>query len=137
MTDINNIKDDRKFKWTDHAKRKVMHYGLSPNKIKSIIRAPQRLEESIVEGVAAAMRVAGSRKNPYEVWTMFQVIEKRGKDIKMNGKKLPGKPQKQIKIISAWKYPGFTEPGDPVPIPENTIMELGIEAEKVVGFSDE
>lgn len=143
MQSIKDIKDDRTFRWTFHAKRKLIHYGLSPSKVKNIIRRPERLEESIVEGLAAAMRPAGSRHNPYEIWVMFQVIETKAeklelgiKNLKNKTKKIKLKPQKKIKIISCWRYPGTTKPGNPVPIPEDVISELGIEAEKVVGFSE-
>lgn len=141
MLDIKSIKDDPLFMWTNHAKRKLFYYRLSPSKIKSIIRHPARLEQSIVENLAAAMRPAGSPKNPYEVWAMFQIIEVRSwkleakiKNLKNKIKKIKLKPQKKIKIISCWRYPGTTKPGKLIPIPEGIISELGINSEKVVSF---
>ncbi len=55
------------------------------------------------------MQTAGSKKHPYEIWTMY-IVEKARKQ--------------SIKIISAWKYPGKTNPGDPVPIPPDIFEEI-------------
>jgi hypothetical protein len=33
-------------------------------------------------------------------------------------------PRKTIKIISAWKYPGKTKPGSPIPIPQDILEEI-------------
>lgn len=30
----------------------------------------------------------------------------------------------KIKVISAWKYPGITKPGDPIPIPPDIFEEI-------------
>jgi hypothetical protein len=143
MQDIKDIKDDQTFQWTNHAKRKLFYYRLGPAKIKSIIRHPARLEQSIVQGLTAAMRPGGSRKNPYEIWTMFEIIEIKNqklklgiKNLKNKAKKIKLKPQKKIKIISCWRYPGKTKPGKPVPIPEDVISELGIASEKIAGFEE-
>lgn len=32
--------------------------------------------------------------------------------------------QKQVIIISAWKYPGITKPGAPIPIPQDILEEI-------------
>ena len=71
---MKEIKDDKRFMWTEHAKRKLQFYQLSPSKIRSIINTPDRREEAIVEGLGAAMRTAGSSKNRYEIWTMYATV---------------------------------------------------------------
>jgi len=99
----------KKFFWTKHAQEKMKHYQLSESRIKRVLRHPLRLEEGIVENTTAAMQSAGSKAHPYEIWMMYQTTNE------------------QIKIISAWRYPGVTKPGDKIPIPEDVLGELGME----------
>ena len=99
---------NKKFYWTEHAKEKIKFYQLSANRLKRVLRHPNRVEEGIAEETIACMQVAGSKKHPYEIWLMYQI-----------------KPE-QITIISAWRYPGTTKPGDIIPIPENIRDELKI-----------
>jgi hypothetical protein len=99
----------KNFYWTQHAQEKMRYYRLAPSRVKRVFRHPGRVEEGVAENTLAAMQSAGSKKHPYEVWIMYQL----GKD--------------RIKIISAWRYPGVTKPGDRVPIPEDILEELGIE----------
>lgn len=68
------------------------------------MNSPKRTEEGIAPGTIAMMQRAGSEKHPYEIWTMF-VKNNKGK-----------------RIVSAWKYPGKTKPGDP--LPEQIINEI-------------
>jgi hypothetical protein len=117
----------KKIVWTKHSEIKMKQYGLSKNKILNIIRKPERTEEGIVLGTTAMMRtnkvfsnatfkknlrldlkvktspallkLRGVRKAPGEIWLMY----KDAKDAR--------------KIISAWRYPGVTKPGEQVPIP--------------------
>ena len=107
---------DGLFYWTKHSQEKLRQYGLSANRVKRLIRHPERIEAGIAPETWASMQTAGSKKHPYEIWTMY-VIEKN-------------KKQKSIRIISAWKYPGKTNPGDPIPIPpdifEAIMKELSI-----------
>jgi hypothetical protein len=100
--------------WTHHAHDKMRYYRLTEARIKRIIRHPARIEEGIVEGAIACMQSAiasakgGSafggkamagkgRKNYSEIWVMYAV------------------KQKQIIIITAWRYPGKSPERDPVP----------------------
>ena len=80
----------------------------------SIFRRADRREEGVAPDTAAAMRV----KNPpsrsdhpplkkEEVWIMYQT-----------------KPGKKVTMISAWRYPGTTKPGAPIPIPQDILTEL-------------
>jgi hypothetical protein len=110
-------RDDPKYRWTNHVIRKMMHYGLSPDRVKRVIRAPNRMEVGIAENTLAAMQVAGSKKNPSEIWVMWA---ERGK-----------KPSKadplatvQKVIITAWRYPGISPVRDEIPIPANILAEL-------------
>lgn len=83
--------------WTKHAKAKMRYYALSEQRVRRVLHSPSRVEEGIAEGTIALMQRAGSKKHPYEVWVMV-------KDEKA-----------KRKIISAWRYPGITHPGEPLP----------------------
>jgi len=83
--------------WTNHAKNKMRYYRLSESRVRSVIHSPKRIEEGIAENTIAIMQSAGSKKHPYEIWAM--IVEEKDKR----------------KIISAWRYPGITKAGDPLP----------------------
>lgn len=111
----------------------MRQYGLSKNKLINIIYKPERKERGIVLGTIAVMKTnpikgqgylgkmrkeetsnrvnksystVKSRKIPGEVWLMY-------KDVKGFRK-----------IISAWRYPGVSKPGENIPIPESIRQEL-------------
>ncbi len=96
----------KKVFWTKHAQEKLKHYQLSESRIKRVLRHPLRLEKGIAENTIAVMQSAGSKKHPYEIWAMYQVLSEK------------------IKIISVWRYPGITKPGDEIPIPEDILNQL-------------
>ena len=98
--------------WTQHSRFKLRQYNFSEKRVLRIIRRPHRVEEGIVEGTIAAMQRAGTKKNPKEVWAMYQLLKNK------NGL--------TIKIISAWRYPGVTPENERPQIPEDTLKELGI-----------
>jgi hypothetical protein len=110
------------FYWTKHSQEKLRQYGLSASRIKRLIRHPERIEAGIAPETWASMQSAGSQKHPYEIWTMYVIEKSKGKS--------PKSKVKTIRIISAWKYPGKTNPNDPIPIPpdifEEIIKELAI-----------
>jgi hypothetical protein len=107
----------RKLFWTEHSKIKIRQYGLSKQKLLSILSKPERREKAIVPGTMAVMRtnklffktkqisVAKAwqkpKRAPGEIWIMY-------KDVKDSRK-----------IISAWRYPGVSKPGEEIPIPED------------------
>jgi hypothetical protein len=49
-------KDDKKFRWTSHIKNKMLFYGISEQKIKTILKSPNRKEEGIVPNTLAVMK---------------------------------------------------------------------------------
>ena len=77
----------------------MRHYRLTESRIKRIIRYPVRTEEGIIEGAVACMQPAEG-KNYTEIWTLYV---------------LSGGANKQIKIISAWRYPGKSPERNPIP----------------------
>ncbi len=78
--------------WTNHVRSKMRFYGLSEQRVKNILHSPARVEEGIAPRTVAYMQVRGSKKHPYELWTMIQDAKTRRR------------------IISAWRYPGRTKP---------------------------
>ncbi len=110
----------RKLYWTEHAKVKMRQYGLSKSKILSIVYKPERKEKGIAPGTTALMQTRktysfsktkkpaeiGRNIAPGEIWLMY----KDTKDLR--------------KIISAWRYPGISKPGESIPIPAEIREEL-------------
>ncbi len=97
----------KKIFWTGHSKVKMRQYGLSPGKILQVLRKPERKEKGIAPGCTALMQTRKSNmKPPGEIWLMY----KDTKDLR--------------KIISAWRYPGVSKPGENIPIPVEIKEEL-------------
>ena len=125
----------RKLQWTAHSEIKMKQYGLSRSKLSNILRKPERKEKGIVPGTTAVMRtnptslkLRGASKTgqtwkpqraPGEIWLMYKDVTPRrgsGQDKKNEG------PIRRI--ISAWRYPGITKPGEAIPIPQDILDEL-------------
>ena len=104
--DIKAIKNTREFFWTSHVKYKLLQYGLSPTIVKKVIRRPERTEEGIAPKTTAVMLRKDSKKTKKEVWVMYQ------------------KTEFKKKIISAWIYPGVSQRGKDIYIPEDVLEEL-------------
>ena len=106
--------------WTQHSQLKIKQYGLSKSRLLGILHKPERKELGIAPGTTAVMKtnvhkyltnrktksVSWQRKMPGEIWLMY-------KDIK-----------NERKIISAWRYPGVSKPGEKIPIPEDIKREI-------------
>ena len=100
----------------------MRQYGLSKSKLLGILRKPERKEQGIVPGTIAVMKTnkvffkekkitlskawQKPKRAPGEIWLMY----KETKD--------------QKKIISAWRYPGISKPGEEIPIPKDIRQEL-------------
>ena len=116
---INNF---RKIFWTEHSKIKMKQYGLSKQKLLGILYKPERKEKWIAPGTLAVMKTnkvffsskkitvskawQKPKRAPGEIWLMYKDV----KDFR--------------KIISAWRYPGISKPGEEIPIPEDIRQEL-------------
>lgn len=100
----------------------MRQYGLSKTKLINIIYKPERKEKGIVPGTIALMKTNKLyKKSPKAV-----VVQK-----KWQPKKSPGeiwlmyKDTKEMrKVISAWRYPGISKPGESIPIPEDIKNEI-------------
>jgi hypothetical protein len=111
-----SLPQKEKIVWTNHVKDKMRYYRLSENRVLGIMRKPGRREEGIAEGTVAAMQQAGTKKNPKEIWMMYQVVKSRIKK----------QTYKKTKIISAWRYPGVTPLGERPILPDDTFLKLDI-----------
>lgn len=111
----------RKLHWTEHVKAKMRQYGLSKSKLMGVLKKPERKEEGIALGTVALMQsnkmygkpksiavgtTKSVKKNPGEIWLMYS----DDKNFR--------------RIISAWRYPGISKPGETIPIPEDIRQEL-------------
>lgn len=98
---------------------KMQYYGLSQQRIKRVLKSPERIEEGIVEKTIACMQTAGSSKHPYEIWMMYQTPKLKAKKEKPGLKNirdmLRQRQDARIKIISAWRYPGKSPKKNPIP----------------------
>jgi len=124
------------FVWTKHSQAKMKQYMLSESRVKRVIKNPLRVEEGIAPKTLASMQKAGSKKHPYEIWVMYIIQKSKIAPSRAAGKafsdtrpkrlwRVGDKNQKsKIKIISAWKYPGVTQPGEPIPIPPDIFEEI-------------
>lgn len=119
-------RNDEKYVWTNHAKDKMIYYRISESLVKRIVRFPKRKEEGIAPGTTAVMQSAGSRQNKHEIWVMYQEINAKLKTKSakqtLNSELLGNQPK--IRIISAWRYPGVSPVGKPIPIPDEILQEL-------------
>jgi len=106
----------RNLNWTKHIKEKMRQYQLSEKRLIRILRRPERKELGIASDTVAVMQTAGTKKHPYEIWLMYQIIKSK------------------IKMISAWKYPGKSPVREPPPIPEDVLENLEELVGPVVNF---
>jgi hypothetical protein len=96
--------------FTRHSEYKMKQYGLSLQKVRGVIRRPQRREVGIVLKTIAVMQPVNPKTEngkttwKQEVWVLYK--EDAGKK----------------KIISAWRYPGISPKRGP--IPEDILQEL-------------
>ncbi len=101
--------------WTQHAKAKMRYYALSEQRVRRVLKTPSRIEEGVAEGTIALMQRAGSKKHPYEIWVMIQET-RISADQNQRGRAPINQRESAItKIISAWRYPGITKAGEPLP----------------------
>jgi hypothetical protein len=105
-------KNTKEIYWTKHVKEKMHYYGLSEGRLRRILKSPQRREKGIAPRTIALMQPASptggpaGTKKPSEIWLMYQQIGQKKR------------------MISAWRYPGISPLGEPIPVPDNIIEEL-------------
>lgn len=97
----------REILWTSHAKYKMNYYRLSESRVKRVMSSPLRREVGIAEGTVAMMQKAGTEKHPYEIWVMVAELNSKNSKLRIR--------DSSMRVISAWRYPGITRPGEPLP----------------------
>jgi hypothetical protein len=118
-------KESGPYRFTLHAEYKMREYHLSRQRVVRVIRNPKRTEEGIVENTVAVMqpsstkRVGAKETWSQEIWVMY-VISLKMKNQKGKLESLLKKPE--LKIISAWRYPGVSPKRNP--IPEDILREI-------------
>lgn len=90
--------------WTHHVKEKMKYYQLSEQRVKRVLRNPDRVEEGVSPDTVAVMQRNDTKKHKKEIWAMYQE--------KKEGEKT---------VISAWRYPGESPVGGNIEIPEDTL----------------
>lgn len=115
-------KGQQTYVWTHHAHDKMRYYRLSEARVKRIIRHPTRIEEGVVEGAIACMQ-------PNTPLSLVMAALPRTTPGKLSGNKgyselwvMYAVKQKQIIVITAWRYPGKSPERDPVP--QNVLSEV-------------
>lgn len=113
-------KNDKNFLWTQHVKNKMLHYRISEQKIKMVLKNPSRKEEGIALKTLAVMKRNDTQKRKEEVWVMFQHANSAPSPKGSSN----AKASTRTKIISTWRYPGISPRGKEIPIPEDILEEL-------------
>ncbi len=119
---FNIPKDSSRFLWTNHVVGKMKQYGLSEQKVRSVIFNHKRKEEGIAPKTIAVMQPTGSKKKPTEIWVMYQLVKEKARGDVKNGAVLSTETKKRI--ITAWRYPGVSPKRQSVPIPDDILNEL-------------
>jgi len=116
-------KNTREFYWTNHVAFKMMCYGLSAQKVLSVIKKSVRKEEGIVKNTIAVMQpvnpkiLNGKKIWKQEVWVMYQgKVKSQRSKVKSEFKNTKYQIlNAKYKIISAWRYPGVSPQKNPIP----------------------
>ncbi len=117
------LSNKAEYQFTAHSQFKMTQYGLSPQKVKGVIRNPKRREVGIVPKTVAVMQPVSAKKVDgkeiwkQEIWVMF-IIRNQSAEAKMFG-------QQNIRIISAWRYPGISPKRNPIPLEILRELESG------------
>lgn len=113
-------KNDKNYRWTQHIKDKMLFYRISEQKIRAILKNPNRREEGIAPNTIAVMKRNDTPKRKEELWVMFAQaslgkFKLQSASWRTNAKQI---------MISTWRYPGKSRPGKDIPIPEDTLAEI-------------
>lgn len=109
-----------RYYFTLHSEYKMREYHLSRQRVIRIIRSPRRTETGIVENTVAVMQPASTKRTngketwSQELWVMYK-IQKKGVGSKGKEELQYLLSQPELKIISAWRYPGVSPERDPIP----------------------
>jgi len=112
----------------------MVFYNISGSQIMRIFRNADRREEGIAPGTIGAMKrrtknsklITNNQKQKgknreEEMWIMYKMNARRSARSRVAGH------MSKVVMISAWRYPGRTKPGERPPIPEGLLEELAEE----------
>ena len=112
----------------------MRQYGLSKQKLLRILHRPERKEKGIAPGTTAVMKTnklffkPACRQTGKKQIILIEVWQKPKKapgEIWLMYKDTRSQEMGQVRrIISAWRYPGISKPGEEIPIPEDILREL-------------
>lgn len=133
MNNFKEPKDTELYNWTSHAKMKMRYYGISEQRVRGVIRRPERTQEGIAQKTIAVMqpqsvrrdKETGKKEWKAEIWVMYQLRDDVQAKVDMDvPEKLAGifAPRKKVRVISAWRYPGKTKPEEE--LPEHILDEI-------------
>lgn len=106
--------------FTAHARYKMSQYGLSEQKVRGIIHRPKRTEVGVMPQAVAMMQpvslkvIDGKETWKQEIWVMYLLKGKGQKSKDKSEARTPLFPP-QLRIISAWRYPGVSPKRSPIP----------------------
>ena len=106
-------RNDSKLLWTNHIVAKMRYYGISEQKIKNIVRSPERKEDGVAPKTVAVMNAVKSKSKPHEIWVMYQPASPKSKN-----------QSSKLILISAWRYPGRSPVGKKIEIPEDVLADI-------------
>lgn len=122
--------------FTRHAEYKMKQYGLSPQRVRTVMRNPKRREEGIAKDTIAVMQPSSVKRKDgaetwnQEIWVMYvQAKSFKPKVYKVESQNIGIGSNGSIRVISAWRYPGVSPVGNPIPeeilreIEEGSILE--------------
>lgn len=121
------------YQFTLHAQYKMRQYGLSEQRVKSVIRNPKRREEGIVKDTVAVMQppsikrdASGKEVWTQEIWVMYtrnsRPTTRDPRSESQSSTTHYSLPITNFRVISAWRYPGMSPQRHP--IPEEILREL-------------
>lgn len=114
MVELVHPKTRETVTWTHHAREKMKFYKLSEQRLLRVLRHPKRIEKGIVPYTTACMQRTNTR-HPTEIWIMYQSVKTQNTKTKT---------QKNLRIITAWRYPGISPVREEIPIPEDIRREI-------------
>ena len=126
-------KNDAKYHWTNHVGQKMLYYGLSPDRVKRVIRSPYRSEKGIAPDTIAVMQPgkispATLGKSAFwkeEIWVMYaqKNLKPKSHNLKHKDSRFMIQDSRKV-IIPARRYPGKSPIRETIPIPADILEEL-------------
>ncbi|HWQ59609.1 MAG TPA: hypothetical protein VN420_00460 [Candidatus Fimivivens sp.] len=115
--------------FTRHAEYKMKQYGLSAQRVRTVMRNPKRIQEGVAKDTVAVMQPVSMRRKDgmetwsQEIWVMYvQAKSRKLKVHKVESQNIGIGSGGGIRVISAWRYPGVSPKGNP--IPEEILREI-------------